>query len=83
MEERQKPKFLPNPDAPRLSVIDECADCYYVFTKSDGENVCIPYYNPVAMWRNGCPMATNRVFEKVVEMKVNPLKASKKPKKGV
>lgn len=82
MEERPRIKELPNPDVPRLPIIDECMGCHYVFTKSDGANVCVPYWNPMAKWRLGCPMATNRAVEKIVEKKVNPLKASKKAKKG-
>jgi hypothetical protein len=82
MEERSRIKELPNPDAPRLPIIDECSGCHYVFTKTDGTGVCVPYWNPAAKWRLGCPMATNRVVEKVEQKKVNPLKASKKAKKG-
>lgn len=82
MEERAKPTVLPNPDAPRLTTIEACIGCFYSFTKQDGSNVCIPYSDPAALWRRGCPMATNIIREKVEQKKVNPLKASKKAKKG-
>jgi hypothetical protein len=83
MEDRARIKELPNPDAPRLPVIEECTGCHYVFmAPNGGPSVCVPYWNPAAKWRLGCPMATNRVVEKVEQKKVNPLKASKKAKKG-
>ena len=83
MEERAKLTELPNPEAPRLPVVEECTGCHYVFTKQDGAQVCIPYSSPIMMWRRKvCIMATNQVIEKTLEKKVNPLKASKKAKKG-
>jgi hypothetical protein len=83
MFERATIKELPNPDSIRYAVVEQCEGCFYVFTKDDGESVCVPYYSPAAAWRRGCPMATNQIVEKVVEKKMNPLKASKKARKGI
>ena len=44
---------------------------------------CEVYSNPRAMWRRGnCPMATHVAKTVHEDKKVNPLKASKRAKKG-
>jgi hypothetical protein len=44
--------------------------------------VCIAYYNPKEKQRLGCALASNKVQEETTKKKINPLKASKRKKKG-
>jgi hypothetical protein len=63
-------------------VIDKCEGC--TNTTTYGEKVyCNTYMNPESKWVNGrCPMCTVKIEVKIVEQKINPLKASKKASKS-
>ena len=61
-------------------IIEKCLGCKEI---EDG-GTCKSYPIPSALWRRGnCPRATN--LEKTVKpnMKLNPIKASKRKMKGV
>lgn len=70
-------QILPNPEAPRLPVVDACEGCSKVYLET---NVCMIYADPSAIQRLGCAFNYKATEEEV--KKVNPLKASKKKKKG-
>lgn len=63
-------------------VHEKCVGC----DKIDSDQFCIVYIKPSIWWdkRGNCPVATH-ISKKVAvaEKKVNPLKASKKAKKGI
>ena len=42
------------------------------------DGVCISYENPSAMWRLGCPLASNKVTTAEQKQKLNPIKHSKR-----
>lgn len=60
-------------------VIDKCEGCDRI-VEEDSTTFCKTYANPGAKWRLGiCNFATHAKPEiKVVKVKVNPLKASKR-----
>lgn len=62
-------------------VHDKCIGC----KKVDSDQFCVVYIKPSIWWdkRGGCSIATHVSKEAVKEKKVNPLKASKKAKKGI
>jgi hypothetical protein len=62
-------------------VHDKCIGC----KKVDSDQFCMVYSKPSIWWdkRNGCPVASHTSKTVAVEKKVNPLKASKKAKKGI
>ena len=63
-----------------LPIVEKCLGCNDVTS----DNTCKGYFNPAALWRRGnCPRATH--LEKIAkpDMKLNPLKASKRASKGV
>jgi len=64
----------------KLPIIEKCLGCKEI---EDG-GTCKSYLVPSALWRRGaCPRATH--LEKIVkpDMKLNPIKASKRGIKGV
>lgn len=63
----------------RQPIIDKCEGCERVMT-DDGASYCRTYLNPGAKWRLGiCNFATHQKPEiKVVKVRINPLKASKR-----
>ena len=62
-------------------VHDKCIGC----NKIDPDQFCLVYSKPSIWWdkRGGCPVANHIKKEAAAEKKVNPLKASKKAKKGI
>ncbi len=66
-------------DASFLPIIESCEGCERV-GEIDGVKTCNVYVNPGAKWRLGiCNLATHAKPEvKVVKVRVNPLKASKR-----
>jgi len=60
-------------------VIDKCAGCGRI-VEEDGTQYCGTYMVPAAKWRLGiCNFATHAKPEiKVVKVRINPLKASKR-----
>jgi len=68
---------LPNPDVVRSEIVEKCEGCEKVF-----ENVCIAYANPALIQRQGCALQSNKVLTAEEIKKINPLKASKRKKRG-
>lgn len=64
-------------------VVDKCEGCKNTETYNESL-YCKTYMNPESMWLAGrCPMCTVQLEKvKVVEQKINPLKASKKAAKA-
>jgi hypothetical protein len=62
-------------------VHEKCNGC----KKVTAELKCSVYVKPSIWWekRGGCPVATHTVIKVAETKKVNPLKASKKAKKGI
>ncbi len=63
-------------------IIDKCEGCERI-VENDGVQYCKTYANPEAKWRLGiCNFATHQKPEiKVAEVRINPLKASKRASK--
>ena len=65
-------------------VVEQCEGCARILVSADAGKYCMMYPNPAAKWSMGaCPSATHKktVKQETVQ-KVNPLKASKRSKKG-
>lgn len=63
-------------------IISKCEGCTNVSTYNE-KVYCNTYMNPESKWLSGrCPVCTVKVEVKVVEQKINPLKASKKASKN-
>jgi hypothetical protein len=66
----------------RKDLVSQCEGCNHADIKI---NKCTAYINPSFWWiaDRYCPLSTNNkpVQEKIVEKKMNPLKASKRAKK--
>jgi hypothetical protein len=64
-------------------VIDECQGCERI-VEEEGTSYCRTYLSPSAKWRLGiCNFATHKKPEiKVLNVKVNPLKAAKRASKA-
>ena len=61
---------------------ERCNGCNKL-VEVDGEIKCKTYPNPAAIWKRGnCPLGTHIVKVKEEKKRVNPLKASKRAKKG-
>jgi hypothetical protein len=61
-----------------IPVVPECEGCTNKEMYED-ETYCKSYMNPASKWLSGrCPMCTVKINVKVVEQKINPIKASKK-----
>lgn len=73
---------LPNQPIQRLQCVEACTGCDRVFSDSNLGDVCVAYYNPAEKHRLGCALATNKVQDEVAKKKINPLKASKRGKRG-
>jgi len=59
------------------------ADLCFGCLKVDSETKCSVYEKPSVWVRKGdCPMKTNKVLLEVKGKKINPLKASKRKKRG-
>ena len=57
-----------------------CDGCIKAIIK---ENRCVAYEYPEAWYRKGgCPLKSNKVLEVKATKKVNPLKASRRKKRG-
>ena len=61
------------------NIVEECEGCDRIVDRTIGK-VCIAYPSPVKKWSSGiCNFATHvKVEIKTEELKINPLKASKK-----
>lgn len=58
-----------------------CDGCIKAITK---ENRCKSYEYPEAWYRKGgCPLKSNKVLEVITNKKMNPLKASRRKKRGL
>jgi hypothetical protein len=77
-----KATILPNPQIVREQCTEECDGCNKMYSDETVGDVCIAYTNPKALHRLGCPLKSNRVVEEIKEKKINPIKASKKARKG-
>jgi hypothetical protein len=67
-----------------VPIIEQCTGCERTRAFPADETIlyCKTYIRPDFAWhRKGCPMATHIAKKKKEEVKVNPLKASKKAKK--
>ncbi len=64
---------------PFQAVIEACEGCERIVEENDVK-YCKTYINPAAKWRLGiCNFATHKKPEiKVVKVRINPLKASKR-----
>jgi len=64
-------------------IVEECKGCERIVKGSIGE-VCSAYPNPKAKWTGSlCNFATHRKIDlKVVDVRVNPLKAAKRAAAG-
>jgi len=70
-------------------IVDRCGGCKYI-EKTDIGDWCLVYMNPSIVWEYsslnvGCPMYVNpeEIQKKIEEeKKINPLKVSKRAKKG-
>lgn len=71
-----------DPSETCLTIADKCEGCDYVQEWPSGR-YCGKFASPASKWQFGiCNMATHvKVEEKVIEQKVNPLKASKRAMK--
>jgi hypothetical protein len=59
-------------------VVEECEGCERIQSFDTGD-YCTSYANPAVKWESGrCNFATNVKVEKAGEIKINPLKASKR-----
>lgn len=60
-------------------IVEQCEGCDRI-TEEDGARFCRTYLHPAAKWRLGlCNFATHAKPElKLVKVRVNPLKASKR-----
>jgi len=70
-------------DATREPIVESCAGCERVSVEGE-VTFCKAYVKPESWWRHGryCPLATHVKLEVQKAAKVNPLKASKRAKKG-
>ncbi len=80
---------LPNPDVERKQCVPECIGCNKMYSDVPlGESVledhvCVAYINPAVLHnRGGCALKSNKIIETIVKKKVNPIKASKRAKRG-
>lgn len=67
-----------------VPIVEQCTGCDRTRKLPADKTIlyCKTYIRPDLAWiRNGCPMATNITKQKREEVKINPLKASKKAKK--
>ena len=66
-------------DASFQPVVEQCDGCERI-VEEDSTRYCGTYMNPAAKWRHGmCNFATHAKPEiKLVKVRVNPLKASKR-----
>lgn len=83
MNDIMKATFLPNPDVMREQCIPECMGCNKMFSDENTGDVCIAYVNPKAMHRlGGCALQSNKEIEITAKKKINPIKASKRGRRG-
>lgn len=62
---------------------EKCEGCNKLVEIESGIFECKTYPNPAAIWRRGgCALGSHIVKVKEEKRKVNPLKASKRAKKG-
>ena len=65
-----------------VTIIDKCEGCNKIMEISSGK-YCKIYPDPTAKWAmGGCPTASHLKREVKEEQKINPLKASKRSRKG-
>lgn len=82
MEEEKVVLVLPNPELEREQCVKECIGCNKIYSDHDIGDVCIAYFSPKAKQKLGCPLQSNKEIEKVDKKWVNPIKHSKRKKKG-
>ncbi len=65
------------------TIVDSCQGCDRVLSKDEGV-FCLSFPDPSAKWRRGnCNLATHvKVEKKENQVKINPLKASKRSAAG-
>lgn len=73
---------ITNQPIQRLQCVEACTGCDKLFEDSNLGDVCVAYYNPSERQRLGCALQSNRELTKEEVKKINPLKASKRKKKG-
>jgi hypothetical protein len=78
----EKATILPNPQIVREQCTEQCTGCNKMYSDENIGDVCIAYTNPKALHRLGCALKSNKIIEEIKEKKINPIKASKKARKG-
>jgi hypothetical protein len=65
-----------------VAIIEKCEGCNKILESATGR-FCKVYPDPIAKWSlGGCPTASHLKKEVKEEQKINPLKASKRSRKG-
>ncbi len=65
-----------------VAIIEKCEGCNKILESATGR-FCKVYPDPIAKWSlGGCPTASHLKREVKEEQKINPLKASKRSRKG-
>ena len=83
MSKKKNVMELPHPEVEREQCIKMCIGCNKMFSDENIGDVCIAYVSPKAAHRLGdCALRSNKEFIAEKEHKINPLKASKRRKKG-